>query len=105
MNFLGMGPLELVVILALALVIFGPDKLPEIGQQVGRAVREIRRMSSEVTDEIQKSMDPDRPTGPKPPGGSVSRPTLASPPEAPPSPPPPQARPQSAKESDIEPPY
>ena len=95
MNFLGMGPLELVVIAALALIVFGPDKLPEIAQQVGRAVREIRRMSTEVTDEIQRSIEPERRPAAPPPPQSVSRPTEPAPPP----------KPVSQKETNIEPPY
>lgn len=95
MNFLGMGPLELVVIAALALIVFGPDKLPEIAQQVGRAIREIRRMSSEVTDEIQKSIEPERrPTVPPPPQSVNHAPAE-----------PVASQTASQKETNIEPPY
>lgn len=43
------GATELIVILILALVIFGPGKLPEVGKAVGRSVREFKRAMS--TDE------------------------------------------------------
>jgi len=56
MNIFGMGPLELFLILALALIVFGPDKLPDIARQVGRTVGEIRRVSSEVTGELQRGL-------------------------------------------------
>jgi Tat protein translocase TatB subunit len=56
MNFLGMGPAELVLVAALALIVFGPDKLPEIARQMGRAVGELRRVSSDVTREIQRGI-------------------------------------------------
>ena len=110
MNFFGMGPLELVLILALALIIFGPDKLPEIAQQVGRAVREIRRLGTEVTDEIQKGIEPDRPGGaPARPVDSVSRTTVNQNPNPSgsilPSPEVGSAVPTSRKDPDIEPPY
>jgi sec-independent protein translocase protein TatA len=36
------GPLELVVILVIALVIFGPKRLPELGGSLGRGIREFR---------------------------------------------------------------
>ncbi|MDP8905845.1 MAG: twin-arginine translocase TatA/TatE family subunit [Chloroflexota bacterium] len=42
------GAPELVIILILALIIFGPGKLPEVGQAVGRTVREFRRASNEA---------------------------------------------------------
>jgi TatA/E family protein of Tat protein translocase len=109
MNFLGMGPLELIVIAALALVVFGPDKLPEIAQQVGKAIGEIRKMTKDVTDEIHRSIDLDPPRTIKPPADSITRP--ASPtlsPTLPPTPPPPAEPPiprASARGPDIEPPY
>lgn len=36
------GPMELVVILALALIIFGPGKLPQVGKALGEGIREFR---------------------------------------------------------------
>lgn len=56
MNFLGLGPGELLLVLVLALIVFGPDKLPEIGQGLGRAVREFRRATSQLTEEFQREI-------------------------------------------------
>jgi Tat protein translocase TatB subunit len=56
MNFLGMGPAELVLVAALALIVFGPDKLPEIARQIGRVVGDLRRVSTDVTREIQRGI-------------------------------------------------
>jgi TatA/E family protein of Tat protein translocase len=61
MNVLGMGPLELVFIAALALVVFGPDKLPELARQLGRAFNEVRRISSDASAELQRSLNADGP--------------------------------------------
>ena len=36
------GPLELVVILAIALIVLGPKKLPEVGRSIGRGMREFK---------------------------------------------------------------
>ena len=36
MDILGIGPLELILILIVALMVFGPDRLPEIGAKLGR---------------------------------------------------------------------
>jgi sec-independent protein translocase protein TatA len=38
-----LGPAEILVILVVALLVFGPHKLPEVGRQVGRTMREFRR--------------------------------------------------------------
>jgi sec-independent protein translocase protein TatB len=56
MNFLGMGPMELMVILVLALIVFGPGKLPEIAGQVGRVVRDFRRMTGELSSEFNRTL-------------------------------------------------
>lgn len=56
MSFFGMGPMELTIIVVVALLIFGPGKLPEVAGQVGRAVRDFRRMTSELTGEFEKTM-------------------------------------------------
>lgn len=66
MNFLGMGPLELLIVLGLALVVFGPGRLPEIARQLGRVLHEIRRVSSEVTGDLQRSIQVDSPQSNRP---------------------------------------
>lgn len=43
-----LGPMELVVILVLALLIFGPGKLPEVGKALGKSLNEFRRASREI---------------------------------------------------------
>ncbi|MGH9379146.1 MAG: Sec-independent protein translocase subunit TatA/TatB [Thermoanaerobaculia bacterium] len=50
------GPLgapELIFILVLALIIFGPRRLPEIGRTIGRAMRELRR----ATNDFRRAVD------------------------------------------------
>ncbi len=49
----GLGPTELVIILVIALVIFGPSRLPKIGQSVGRALREFRESTDKVEQEVK----------------------------------------------------
>jgi TatA/E family protein of Tat protein translocase len=46
--FAFLGTQEIVVVLVIALIIFGPQKLPEIGRQVGSAMRELRKMTGDV---------------------------------------------------------
>jgi sec-independent protein translocase protein TatA len=48
-----LGPAELFVIFIVALLVFGPNKLPDIGRQVGKAVREFRRVQSSLTDDFK----------------------------------------------------
>ncbi len=47
---------ELLIILAIALLIFGPKKLPEVSKSIGRAVREFRRTSDEIKDKIEQEI-------------------------------------------------
>ena len=54
-----MGPLgmqEMMFIMILALVLFGPKKLPEIGRTVGKAINEFRRASSELKTTFEREM-------------------------------------------------
>ncbi len=67
MNFLGMGPGELMLILVLALIVFGPQKLPEIAQGLGKAVGEFRRATSQITDEINRELSVETPPKPQTP--------------------------------------
>jgi TatA/E family protein of Tat protein translocase len=46
------GTPELLVILVLVLLLFGPDKLPDLARQVGRAVREVRKITDEFKNQI-----------------------------------------------------
>jgi sec-independent protein translocase protein TatA len=55
MNFFGMGVQEIGVIMIVALIIFGPGKLPEVMGQVGKAVRDFRRLTTDMTSEFEKS--------------------------------------------------
>lgn len=48
-----LGPMELILILVIALVIFGPSKLPEVGKSVGKALREFKDQANKVTDEFK----------------------------------------------------
>lgn len=46
----GLGTTELIVILALALVVFGPSKLPEIGKAIGKGIHEFKSAATEITE-------------------------------------------------------
>lgn len=56
---LGMGKLgagEVIVIITLALLIFGPNKLPEVGKSVGNALKEFRTGINKVDEDIKQSI-------------------------------------------------
>ena len=55
----GIQPIHLIIIVVVALIIFGPQKLPEIGRGLGRSLNEFRKGAREMTegfrDEVVKS--------------------------------------------------
>ncbi|MDD5748959.1 MAG: twin-arginine translocase TatA/TatE family subunit [Actinomycetota bacterium] len=53
----GLGPTELIIILVIALIIFGPARLPKIGQSIGQALRAFRESTSKVEEEVKKSIE------------------------------------------------
>jgi sec-independent protein translocase protein TatA len=69
------GPAELLIILVLALIVFGPKKLPEVGKSVGRALREFQQAKNDFMQTVNSEVDLDDTRG-----GSSSR--TASRPEA-----------------------
>jgi sec-independent protein translocase protein TatA len=53
---------EVLVILAIALILFGPKKLPEIGRALGEGLRELKRASNELMSAVHRPLeDEDRP--------------------------------------------
>jgi sec-independent protein translocase protein TatA len=57
MNIFGIGLPEMAVIMTVALLIFGPKKLPEIGRSMGKAVRGFQEASSEFEKEFKREAD------------------------------------------------
>ncbi len=56
---MSLGPAEILVILVVALLVFGPQRLPEVGRQVGAAMRELRKMQDTVRGELDTVLHPD----------------------------------------------
>jgi len=54
--FGSIGPTELILIFVVALLVFGPKKLPEIGKSIGKAIREFRRTSEEIKGRIEEEI-------------------------------------------------
>ncbi|HIK27763.1 MAG: TatA/E family twin arginine-targeting protein translocase [Oscillatoriaceae bacterium SKW80] len=57
MNIFGIGLPEMAVILVLALLIFGPKKLPEIGRSMGKAIRSFQEASREFEREFKREAE------------------------------------------------
>jgi sec-independent protein translocase protein TatA len=55
--FGSIGPAELILIFVIALLVFGPKKLPEIGRSVGKAIREFKKTSDEIKGRIEEEIE------------------------------------------------
>lgn len=60
------GPLELIVILVVALLVVGPQRLPEVGRSIGKGIREFRRAQEEVQRSLRLTLEDDDTTNGRP---------------------------------------
>ncbi|HEY8818201.1 MAG TPA: twin-arginine translocase TatA/TatE family subunit [Candidatus Limnocylindrales bacterium] len=51
------GPLELIIVLVIALLVLGPGKLPEVGASLGKSIREFRKASTDIADSVKVDVD------------------------------------------------
>jgi sec-independent protein translocase protein TatA len=73
------GPLELVIILVIALLILGPGRLPDVGSALGKSIREFRKASSDLGDSLKVETTPLPPTPQEaPPAPPAPAPTVAA---------------------------
>jgi TatA/E family protein of Tat protein translocase len=85
----GIGGPELLMIMFVILLLFGANRLPDLARGFGRAVREFKKATSGVEQEVRRAME-EPPPPPKPrPMGTIGQ--GETPPPTPPSPPPPAA--------------
>jgi sec-independent protein translocase protein TatA len=57
MDFFGMGPTELLLVLLVAMIFLGPGKIAELATKLGKAVNSFRKASSEFTTTVNKEME------------------------------------------------
>src|SRR5438105_4505738 len=57
MDLFGVGLPELLLIMVLALVVIGPERLPEVAAQVGKTMAELKRQANQLTSEFQQSLE------------------------------------------------
>jgi TatA/E family protein of Tat protein translocase len=79
------GPVELVIILVIALLVIGPGKLPDVGSALGKSIREFRKAASDVQESVKLDA-PVAPVVPAPVAAAVPAPVAAPAPVAPPTP-------------------
>ncbi len=84
------GPVELIIILVIALIVIGPGRLPDVGAALGKSIREFRKASSDLTDATRVDTSPapaaaPAPT-PQPPSSAPTAPTVPAPLVTPPNP-------------------
>jgi len=83
------GPVELIVILIIAIIFIGPGKLPSVGEALGKSIREFRKASSDLSDATRVDTSPlppsptpaptTQPTVPTPTASTAQAPTPAPP--------------------------
>ncbi|GLW07505.1 hypothetical protein Misp01_26350 [Microtetraspora sp. NBRC 13810] len=55
----GLGGFEIVALVVIALLVFGPDKLPQAASQAGRTLRNLRRMANNAKDDLRSGLGPE----------------------------------------------
>lgn len=55
-DYMRIGFLELIVIVGVALIVFGPDKMPEFARTVGKALKELKSVTGELSKEMKESI-------------------------------------------------
>jgi sec-independent protein translocase protein TatA len=83
------GPLELIIVLVIALIVLGPGKLPDVGAALGKGIREFRRASSGLQDAARVDptvTSPTTPTAAPPAPPAVTAPPAAGEPTPQPKP-------------------
>jgi len=60
MDFWGIGGWEVLLILIIALIIWGPGRLAEIGRTLGKTVRALRKATSDLTRQVSKEIEEEK---------------------------------------------
>ena len=74
----GLGPVHVLVIALVALIVLGPEKLPPLARQAGKAMGEFRRWTQFAEDEVRNVLDlaPEPEPEPEPEPASSSQPAI-----------------------------
>jgi len=75
------GPLELILILAIALLVIGPGKLPSVGKSIGESIREFRKATTDIQEATKLDVTPaPAPAAPAPAPSPVAPAAVQAPP-------------------------
>jgi TatA/E family protein of Tat protein translocase len=66
------GPVELIIILVIALLILGPGRLPDVGSALGKSIREFRKAATDVQDSVKLDATPAPPAAPPAPAAAAA---------------------------------
>ena len=66
------GPMELIIVLVIALLILGPGKLPEVGAAFGKTIREFRKASTDIQESTNLATSPSAPVAPAAPAAPAA---------------------------------
>ena len=66
------GPMELIIVLVIALLILGPGKLPEVGAAFGKTIREFRKASTDIQESTNLATSPSTPAPAPAPAAQVA---------------------------------
>ena len=59
MNVFGIGPMELLLVLILALIFLGPEELPTVARRLGKLVRDLQTLSAQLSEQVQEELGPE----------------------------------------------
>ena len=83
MDFFGVGPLELLMLLVVGLIVLGPERLPEVAVKTGRFIREFRLTYSRLAAEVMRELEEAERQPPPPAAEAEYRPSWSAPSPAP----------------------
>jgi TatA/E family protein of Tat protein translocase len=69
------GPVELIIILVIALIILGPGRLPDVGSALGKSIREFRKASTDIQESVKVDVSTAPLAAPPPPAAAATAPT------------------------------
>lgn len=56
MDFFGIGGFELIIIIVIALLVMGPEKIPEIARTISRTMRAVKKATDDVSQQVSKEL-------------------------------------------------